>query len=123
MYVYVLATLDTKGPEAAFVCRRLNELGVTPRLVDTGSGQSESKPFIDRLKVFKAGGANLIETTAAIKKTGDRSVAVSFAANGASLLLKWAYEGGELAGVLALGGSAGTTIGTTAMQALPIGVP
>jgi uncharacterized protein (UPF0261 family) len=34
-----------------------------------------------------------------------------------------AHARGDLAGVLALGGSAGTTIGTAAMRALPIGIP
>ncbi len=33
------------------------------------------------------------------------------------------YEAGSVAGVLALGGSAGTSIGTAAMRALPLGVP
>jgi uncharacterized protein (UPF0261 family) len=34
-----------------------------------------------------------------------------------------AHERGELSGVLALGGSAGSTIGTAAMRALPLGLP
>jgi uncharacterized protein (UPF0261 family) len=34
-----------------------------------------------------------------------------------------AYARGEVSGVLGLGGSAGTTIGTAAMKALPLGVP
>ena len=34
-----------------------------------------------------------------------------------------AFERGEVAGVLALGGSAGTTIGTAVMRGLPLGVP
>ena len=42
---------------------------------------------------------------------------------GATRLVAEAHARGEVAGVLALGGSAGTTIGTSAMRALPIGVP
>lgn len=96
MHVYVLATLDTKGPEAEFVCRRLNELGVASKLIDA---------------------------SADIRRVDDRGQAVALAASAAERQVSEAYARGEVAGVLALGGSAGTTIGTTAMKALPIGVP
>ena len=45
------------------------------------------------------------------------------AAAGAARLAREAYARGEVSGVLGLGGSAGTTIGTAAMRALPLGVP
>ena len=45
------------------------------------------------------------------------------AAAGAARLAREAYARGEVAGVLGLGGSAGTTIATAAMRALPLGVP
>jgi uncharacterized protein (UPF0261 family) len=48
---------------------------------------------------------------------------VTRAAEGAARVTRDAYDRGEVAGVLALGGSAGTTIGTTAMKVLPLGVP
>ena len=96
MHVYVLATLDTKGSEAEFVCHRLNELGVATRLIDT---------------------------SAEMPKTGDRGMAISQASAAVWDVVATAFQRGDVEGVLALGGSAGTTIGTTAMQALPIGVP
>ena len=45
------------------------------------------------------------------------------AAAGAARLARDAYARGEVSGVLGLGGSAGTTIATAAMRALPLGVP
>ena len=36
MTIYLFATLDTKGPEAAFVAQRLRALGMQVELVDTG---------------------------------------------------------------------------------------
>ena len=45
------------------------------------------------------------------------------AADGAARLAREAHARGEVAGVLGLGGSAGTTIATAAMNALPLGVP
>jgi uncharacterized protein (UPF0261 family) len=44
---------------------------------------------------------------------------VTLAARGAAELVRAAFQRGEVDGVLALGGSAGTTIGTAAMRALP----
>jgi uncharacterized protein (UPF0261 family) len=96
MHVYVLATLDTKGLEAEFVCRRLIELGVATKLVDTSSE---------------------------IRQIAGRGEAVTNVARQTATLISTAFARGNVAGVLALGGSAGTTIGTTAMKSLPIGVP
>jgi uncharacterized protein (UPF0261 family) len=48
---------------------------------------------------------------------------VEFAAAGATKIAVELHAKGEVDGVLSLGGSAGTTIGTAAMRALPLGVP
>jgi uncharacterized protein (UPF0261 family) len=114
-HVYLLATLDTKGPEAAFVRDELAALGIAVRLVDTGcQGAPAVAPDVPRQRVFDA---------ASMKARGDRGQAVTAAAEGAARLVRQAWERGELAGVLALGGSAGTTIGAAAMKELPVGVP
>ena len=62
-------------------------------------------------------------TLDAVRNRADRGEAVTSAAAGAARLAHEAYTRGELAGVLGLGGSAGTTIATAAMRALPLGVP
>ena len=41
----------------------------------------------------------------------------------AGIVAKKLFDQGRLQGIISLGGSAGTTIGTAAMQALPVGVP
>lgn len=120
MPVYLLATLDTKGPDAQFVRQRLLELGVETRLVDTGClGAATVASDVSREVVFAAAGTTLD----AVRAAGDRGAAVESAARGAARLVRDAWERGEVDGVIALGGSAGTTIGTSAMRALPIGVP
>ena len=45
------------------------------------------------------------------------------AAMGAAHLVREHHAAGRVSGVMALGGSAGTTIGSAAMRALPLGVP
>ncbi len=113
--VYLLATLDTKGPEAAFVRDQLRALKVPALLVDTGCMAPPAvEADIPREKVFDAAG---------MKALGDRGRAVTAAAEGAARLVREAHARGEVAGVLGIGGSAGSNIGTAAMRALPIGVP
>lgn len=122
MSVYILATLDTKGPEADFVRKRLNELGVKTKLVDVGSGTPTVDFDISSDYVFSCGGAS-DEQIAAIKQhRGERGDAITVAAKGAAIIAGLA-DNGSLSGLLALGGSAGTTIGTAAMQALRLGTP
>jgi uncharacterized protein (UPF0261 family) len=119
MSVYLLATLDTKGREAGFLRDRLRDLGVSVVLVDVGSSGEPFLPAdISRDQVFAS--------VAASPHNGqfpDRGTAVANAAEGARALLQREFAAGRVSGVLGLGGSAGTTIATSAMRALPLGVP
>ena len=120
MSVYLLATLDTKGAEAALVRDRLRALGVEVVVVDTGClGEPAYAGEVTREQVFAAAGTSL----EALRQQQDRGAAVTQAAAGAAVLVRAAFGQGRLDGVLALGGSAGTTIGTSAMRTLPLGVP
>ena len=120
MSVYLLATLDTKGAEAALVRDRLRALGVDVVVVDTGClGEPAYAGDVTREQVFAAAGTSL----EALRQQRDRGAAVTQAAAGAAALVRAAFGQGHLDGVLALGGSAGTTIGTAAMRTLPLGVP
>lgn len=118
--MYLVATWDTKGVEALWLARRLASLGVAVRTIDAGSlGPSTVPVDIEREDVFRAAGVSLDALVAG----GERGAAVNAAAAGVAALVSAAHARGEVAGVLGLGGSAGTTIGTAAMRALPIGVP
>ena len=118
--VYVLATLDTKGVEAAFVRDQLAALKVPAKIVDTGCmGAPAVQADIGREEVFHLAGTSLT----AMREKNDRGEAVTAAAKGVTRLIAELHARGEVAGVLGLGGSAGTIIGTSAMRALPIGVP
>ena len=118
--VFLLATLDTKGPEADLIRHLLVGWGVAVTLVDVGAiGMPAVSPDVARERIFELAGTSL----EAIRARSDRGEAVTRAAEGAVRLVSDAFARGEVAGVLALGGSAGTTIGTAAMRALPIGVP
>ena len=120
MAVVLIGTLDTKGAEVQFVRVLLNQGGVQTCVIDAGVFQPPAfAPDIGRERVYEAAGTSL----AAMRRTGDRGRAVQAAAKGVRQLVLELHAKRDVAGVLALGGSAGTTIGTTAMRALPFGVP
>ena len=120
MTVYILGTLDTKGTEVGYVRDLLNRYGVATKVVDVGClGEPALNADISRDAIFEAAGVTLAEVQAA----NDRGQAISLASVGAARLVAAAYAKGDVAGVLALGGSAGTNIGTAAMRGLPLGLP
>lgn len=120
MPVYLIGTLDTKGVEIAYVRDLLQGFGVHCRIVDAGClGEPAIPADITREAVFQAAGSTLDET----RQRGDRGHAVTLAAAGVARLISEAHARGDVSGVLGLGGSAGTNIGTSAMRALPLGVP
>jgi uncharacterized protein (UPF0261 family) len=118
--VLIVGTLDTKGTEVAFVRDRLLAAGVPVTVADAGAmGEPAFPPDIPREQVFRAAGADAAE----VKRAGDRGRAVELAAAGAAKVAEQLHRDGKLTGVLGLGGSAGTTIATAAMRAVPVGVP
>jgi uncharacterized protein (UPF0261 family) len=119
MAVILIGTLDTKGVEIGFVRDLLRKSGIETLVVDAGVGQPAFAPDVPSDEVFKAAGASLVE----IRSAADRGKAIAHAAAGAAKVVERLFAEGKVHGVLGLGGSAGTTIGTSAMRALPYGVP
>jgi uncharacterized protein (UPF0261 family) len=113
--VVLLGTLDTKGAEYGFLRERLLEHGVDVVLVDAGVNEPSIEPDIDRTELAP----NVAELAAA----GDRGAAVTAMAEGAERVVAQLHADGRLDGILALGGSGGSSIATRAMRALPVGVP
>ncbi len=118
--VLLLGTFDTKGHEYAFVRDRLIDQGVTALLVDAGINDPVGvEPDLNRNVVAEAAGARIAELASA----GDRGAAVEAMTRGAEVLVRQLFDEGRFDGILALGGSGGSSIATAAMRALPVGVP
>lgn len=118
--IVVLGALDTKGEEVRFLTRQIEERGHKVLVVDTGVlGQPAFAPSITRDEVASAGGASL----AALVSEADRGRAVIAMSRGASAIVQRLLERGQLDAVIAMGGGAGTSVGTAAMRALPLGIP
>jgi uncharacterized protein (UPF0261 family) len=118
--VVCLGTLDTKGREYAFLRERLLGHGVDVLVVDAGVHEPVGlEPDVDRAEVARAAGAD----AAALAAAGDRGAAVTAMGAGAEAVVRRLHAEGRLDGIVALGGSGGSSIAARAMQALPVGVP
>jgi uncharacterized protein (UPF0261 family) len=120
MSVLLIGTLDTKGVECHFVRTLFDEANVPVTVLDAGVLQPPAfTPDVPRVEVFAAAGVSVAE----LQKAGDRGQAIAAAARGAAKIACDHFAQGRLDGVIGLGGSAGTTVATAAMRALPFGVP
>ncbi len=118
--IAVLGTLDSKGPEHAFVAAAIRRAGHAPLLIDVGSLDAPAiTPDIARAEVLAA----LPGDHAAILARRDRGECVTLMARAAAALVTTLHTTGRIDGIISLGGGGGTAIATTAMRALPIGFP
>ena len=118
--VALIGTLDTKGEEFAFLRDRIHDAGLGTVMIDVGVlGSPLFEPDISQAEVAAAANENL----AALRSERDRGRSVTAMALGATVILRRLFEQQSIHGVVSLGGSAGTTIATAAMRALPFGFP
>ena len=120
MAVALVGTLDTKGREYAFLRDRLSSHGIEVIVIDAGVHEPVGiRPDVARDEVARAGGADVAE----LERRADRGAAVEAMGAGAEAVVLRLHGEGRVDGVLALGGSGGSSIATRAMRALPVGVP
>ncbi len=120
MAVVIVGTLDTKGVEIQFVRDLLRGEGIELCVIDAGVlGPPAFPPDVGREALYRAAGT----TAAAVLTARDRGQAIEAAARGAARTVLDLHASGKVEGILGLGGSAGTTIATAAMRALPFGIP
>ncbi|MHB9097846.1 MAG: Tm-1-like ATP-binding domain-containing protein [Syntrophales bacterium] len=118
--IAILATLDTKGSEAASMQDLLRTLGYRATLIDIGPlGPPLVQPDIANVEVAREGGEEL----SALIRTGERDRVMETMGKGASKLLSLLYVQGKINGVIGLGGNQGTAVASMAMRALPFGFP
>jgi uncharacterized protein (UPF0261 family) len=122
--IAVLATLDTKAPEAGYLRERIEALGGRALLVDMGVVGAPGRapgaaPDIMREQVAQAGGTPLATLLAHPTRQAASPVMIA----GAVALLRRALADGALHAVLGIGGTQGTSNATAVMRALPYGLP
>ena len=118
--VVILGTLDTKGQEFKYIKDLIESTGAQTLVINAGvKGQPYFIPDITNEQVAQAGGLSLTE----LVQRDDRGLAMDTMMKGAVAIVSDLFRQGQVAGIISLGGTAGTTIGTAAMQVLPVGVP
>lgn len=118
--IVVLATLDTKGRESEYLREQIAKFGDTALVVDTGvTGTPAAAADITRERVAEAGGMSL----KAILENPTREVAAPVMADGATAIVTQLAAEGKVHGIVAMGGTQGTTLSTKVMRALPYGFP
>jgi uncharacterized protein (UPF0261 family) len=119
--VLLIGTLDTKGPEIAYLRDRLQALGVATIVADSGilGEPLDIVPDVTRAQVAELAGT----TIEALRNAGSRGKAVHGMLAGLRRLSLDLYKEGRLHGVATLGGAEGAVLGASAMMGLPIGVP
>jgi uncharacterized protein (UPF0261 family) len=118
--IAVLATLDTKGREAHYLREQIEKLGDRALVIDTGVvGAPATQADITRQQVAAAGGVPL----AKLLDNPTREVAAPVMAAGATQIVTELAASGQAHGIVAMGGTQGTTLSTRVMRALPYGFP
>jgi uncharacterized protein (UPF0261 family) len=119
--IALIATLDTKGDETAYVRDRIGALGGTAIVIDSGIlGEAVGcAADVPRAEVARAGGYELDSVRAA----GSRGAAVEQMQEGVRAVLEGLWAERRVDGALCLGGAEGALLGAAAMAALPVGVP
>lgn len=117
----MIGAFDTKGSEYAFVREQILARGHDVLTVNTGV-MGSTKLFsvdVEADKVAEAGSGDLDQ----IREKKDRGEAMKIMCAGAPAIVKSLYEEGQINGIIGMGGTGGTTVVTSAMRVLPVGVP
>jgi uncharacterized protein (UPF0261 family) len=121
MNVVLIGTLDTKGPEIKYLRGRLQELGLTTTVIDSGilGEPLDIVPDISHAEAATYGGT----TIEALQNAGSRGRAVAGMRDALKKLTLSLYEAGKLQAIVSMGGAEGAVMGAAAMMVLPVGVP
>ena len=117
--VALIGTLDTKGAEYAWLAEQLDKHGVQALFVDVGSFSASPLANVSSDDVIAAADSD----AAALRERRDRGEMMQVMSVGAARIIRDLAVSGRIHGLLALGGSGGSSVAAAAMQALPVGFP
>jgi len=119
--VLLIGTLDTKGPETAYLRDCVRRLGCETLVLDSGilgEAVGIQADFTREQVAVEAG-----TTIDALRNAGTRGKAVEGMLKGVRKLTLDLLAAGKIHGAVALGGAEGSVLAAAAMKELPIGFP
>ncbi|TPM98072.1 Tm-1-like ATP-binding domain-containing protein [Mesorhizobium sp. B2-1-3A] len=114
--IYVVGTADTKGEELAFLAEAIAATGAAVSRIDVGTRASTVPVDISAKEVA----GHHPDGSAAVLGGDDRGAAV--AAMGVAFT-RFVQSRNDIAALIGIGGGGGTSIITSGMRALPLGLP
>ncbi|MBL8119316.1 MAG: Tm-1-like ATP-binding domain-containing protein [Anaerolineae bacterium] len=119
--VLLIGTLDTKGPETAYLREQVRAAGCDVLVLDSGIlGEAVGiEADFTRAQVAEAAGTT-IDT---LRNAGTRGKAVEGMLGGVRSITLGLLKAGRIHGAAALGGAEGSVLAAAAMKELPIGFP
>jgi uncharacterized protein (UPF0261 family) len=119
--VLLIGTLDTKGPETAYLRDRVRELGCETLVLDSGIlGEAVGiEADFSRAVVAEAAGS----TIDALRNAGTRGKAVEEMLKGVRRIALDLFNDDRIHGAVALGGAEGAVLAAAAMKEMPVGFP
>jgi uncharacterized protein (UPF0261 family) len=117
--VLIIATLDTKGQEALFIKELIEARGVKTLVMDIGiTGKSPFRPDFPSHEIAGVVSRTLPE----LLSYHDESKAMAEMARGAEQMVPELFEKNLFQGVIALGGTMGTSLALRVFRVLPTGL-
>jgi uncharacterized protein (UPF0261 family) len=118
--IALMATLDTKGREIAYMREIVERRGHKAVVIDTGlMGEPTTPAEYSNSDVALAGGSSL----SGLRERANREESAPAMAAGATAIMKGLVEARRVHALVALGGTQGTTLATAVMRELPYGFP
>jgi uncharacterized protein (UPF0261 family) len=119
--ILILATMDTKGPEALYLRDKIHEWGQKPLLMDfsTRGKRQKSEAAIPASEVAKAGRSSLRQ----LASCRDRDRNTEVMESGAVEIVRRLVKARKIRGVIGIGGYSGFLMASEVMRSLPFGFP
>jgi uncharacterized protein (UPF0261 family) len=119
--ILLIGTFDTKGKEYAFIKDIILSRGHNILALHIGVFDADPSLHVDvsNADVAQAGGTPIGQ----LQDRKDRGEAMKVMSDGAAIVVRQLYDDGRFDGAIGMGGTGGTSVITTGMQSLPIGVP
>ncbi len=118
--IVILVMAEEKWQEADFLRKEIEDRGYRVVMLDMGLiGEPQGPCDISRGEVMLASGRSPEE----VALISDRGKRMPMMIDGAVQMVKQLYSEGTVDGIISIGGTTGTQMGTRIMMSLPFGVP